>query len=236
MVVLHHVRGVGKEEVGIGLQVDDATIDEELAIALHEIGGRETLAGILHLRVAEGEPDLLYLVFCEETVDDLDVRTEEGDVLQSFVEGLSGPRPHAGSFDIHPDEVHLGIELGKFHRVFSLAAPEFEHDGILILEILFVPLALHIKRNMFHYRKGVLEHVLVCFHVGEFRQFAFAQSLTFLLFTFTQSQPLSSRACPRSHRTGCHEGCRRASWTVDLACRRMSSACLCRDRRYMRLD
>ena len=122
----------------------------------------------------------------------------------------------------------------RSQALFSLAAPEFEHDGILILEILFMPMALHIKRNMFHYRKGVLEHVLVCFHVGEFRQFAFAQSLTFLLFTFTQSQPLSSRACPQSHRTGCHEGCRRASWTVDLACRRMSSACLCRGRRYMR--
>ena len=62
MVVLYHVGGVGKEEVGVGLQMDDAAVDEELAVALHEVGRREALAGVLHLRVAEGEPDLLHLV------------------------------------------------------------------------------------------------------------------------------------------------------------------------------
>ena len=72
VVVLHHVGGVGEEEVGVGLQVDDATVDEEFAITLHEIGGGKTLAGILHLGVGEGEPDLLYFVFREEPLDDRD--------------------------------------------------------------------------------------------------------------------------------------------------------------------
>ena len=35
-------------------------------------------------------------------------------------------------------------------------------------------MALHRKGNVVHYRIGVLEHVLVGFHIGELRQFAFA--------------------------------------------------------------
>ena len=54
-------------------------------------------------------------------------------------------------------------------------------DGIIVVEILLVPVALHLKRNMFHYRIGVLEHVLIGFHVGEFRQFAFAHVLGILV-------------------------------------------------------
>jgi hypothetical protein len=42
------------------------------------------------------------------------------------------------------------------------------------VEILLVPVTLHLKGNMFHYRIGVLEHVLLGLHVGEFRQLAFS--------------------------------------------------------------
>ena len=165
MIVPHHIGGVGEKEVGVGLQMDDATIDEELAIALHEIGRGKALAGILHLRVAEGEPDLLYLVGGEEALDDLDVGTEEGHILQSFVEGLGGSCPHAGSLDVDTDEVHVGVELGELHRIFALATAQFEHDGVLIVEVLLVPVPFHLKRHVFHYRIGVLEDTIVCFHV-----------------------------------------------------------------------
>ena len=45
------------------------------------------------------------------------------------------------------------------------------------MEILFAPVTLHLKGNMFHYRIRVLEHVLIRCHIGEFRQFAFAHVL-----------------------------------------------------------
>ena len=175
--MLHHVGSVGEKEVGVGLQVDDAAVDEKLAVTLHEIRRRETLAGILHLRVGEGEPDLLHLVLGEESLDDLDVGAEESHILQSFVDGLGGPCPHAGSFDVDADEVDVGVALGKFHSVFPFAAAELQHNGILVVEILLVPMTLHIKGNMFHYRIRVLEHVLIGIHIGELRQLAFSHAL-----------------------------------------------------------
>ena len=168
MVVLHHVGGVGEEEVGVGLQVDDAAIDEKLAIALHEIGRRESLAGVLHLRVAEGEPDLLYLVLGKESLDDLDVRAEEGDVLQSFLECLGGTSPHAGTLDVDTDEIDVGVELGELHRVFTLATAQFEHDGVIVVEILLAPVTTHLERHIVNDGKRILEDILVGLHICEF--------------------------------------------------------------------
>ena len=90
---------------------------------------------------------------------------------------VRSPRPHTGTFNIDTDEVHVGVELGELHGIFTLATAQFEHDGVLVLEILLMPVPLHIKRNMFHYRIGVLEHVLIGFHVGELRQLTFSHLL-----------------------------------------------------------
>ena len=174
VVLLHHIGSIGEEEVRVGLEVDDAAIDEELAIAIHEPGGREALAWVLHLRVGEGKPYLLHLARSEEALDDLDVGAQEGYILQSLVEGLCGPSPHTGSLDIDTDEVHVGVELGQLYGVFTLATTQLQNDGVLVVEVLLVPVTLHIKRNMLHYRVRVLEHVLISLHVGEFRQLAFS--------------------------------------------------------------
>ena len=72
-VCLDHVGGIGEEEVGVGLQVDETSVNEKMAVAVHEISTGEPFAWILHLGVAEGKPDLLNLVFGKETVDDLDI-------------------------------------------------------------------------------------------------------------------------------------------------------------------
>ena len=85
VVVLDHQCGVGEEEVGVRLQVDDASVLQKVAVALHEPCGGEPLARVLHLGVAEGEPDFLYLVRGEETVDNLDVSAQEGNVLQTLL-------------------------------------------------------------------------------------------------------------------------------------------------------
>ena len=89
--------------------MDNAAVNQELPIALHEVGGGETFPWVLHLRIAEGEPYLLHFVLGEETLDDLDVRAQEGDILQSFVERLSGTCPHTSPFDIDAYEIHLRV-------------------------------------------------------------------------------------------------------------------------------
>ena len=89
--------------------MDNAVGHEELTIALHEIGGGETLAGVFHLGIAEGKPYLVHLIGSEESLDDLDVGAQESHILQSFVQGLRSTCPHAGSLDVHTDEVHIGI-------------------------------------------------------------------------------------------------------------------------------
>ena len=48
------------------------------------------------------------------------------------------------------------------------------------MEVLVAPVPLHLKGNMFHYRIGVLEHILIGCHIGEFRQFAFAHLLFYV--------------------------------------------------------
>ena len=91
MVLLNEIGGVGEEEVGVGLQMDKPTVGEELTVTIQEPSGRETLAWVLHLRITEGKPYLADFVLREEAVDDLDIGSQEGNVLQAFVQRLCGP-------------------------------------------------------------------------------------------------------------------------------------------------
>ena len=113
----------------------------------------------------------------EASLDDFDIGAQEGHILQSFIEGLGGTSPHAGAFNIDADEVGVWIKLGQFDGVFTFATTQFEYDGVLIVEVLFMPMSLHLNGNMFHYRIGVLEHVLVGCHIGKFSKFTFAHVL-----------------------------------------------------------
>ena len=148
--------------------MNGTVVNQEMAVAVQEEGRRESLAWALHLRVAESEPDFLYLVFAEETVDDFDVSAQESHVGQFFFQSLCGSGPHAGTLDVNTDEVHVGIELGQLYGVFAFAASEFKHDGVVVLEVLLMPVAFHVKGNVFHYRIRVLEHVAIGGQVGEF--------------------------------------------------------------------
>ena len=73
MVGAEHLLGVGEEEVGVGLEVYDALVCEEAAVAAEEVGAGESLGGFLHLGVGEGEPYLADFVGGEELPDELDV-------------------------------------------------------------------------------------------------------------------------------------------------------------------
>ena len=84
-------------------------IDEESAVAFHEERRGKPLAWVLHLRVTKREPYFLHLAIGEKAVDDLDIGAQERDILQSLIQSLRGSRPHTRAFDIHPDEIHIGI-------------------------------------------------------------------------------------------------------------------------------
>ena len=149
--------------------MDHSPIHQEMAVAVHEVGGGEALTRILHLRVAEGEPDLLHLILPEETIDNLDICAQESHVLESFVQGLCSTGPHAGALDIHTHEVHLRVELGQLHGILTLAASQLQYDGVVIVEILFIPVTFHLERDVGHHPIGVLKDILVSLHIGKLR-------------------------------------------------------------------
>ena len=89
--------------------MNDASVDKKTAITLHEVCTGETLAHILHLRIAEREPNLLHLVRTEEAVDDLDVGAKECHILKSVVKSLRCTCPHTCALDVDTDEVDIRI-------------------------------------------------------------------------------------------------------------------------------
>ena len=101
--------------------MNNAPVGKETAVALHKVSAREALAGILHLRVAEGEPYFLYFILGKETVDNFNVRAKESHVLYSLLQGTGGTRPHACALDVHANVVAVRMSLCQLYGVFALA-------------------------------------------------------------------------------------------------------------------
>ena len=159
--------GVGEEEVGISLQMYDAIIDQELAIAVEEEGGGEAFGDLLHLRVGEGEPNLCHFAWGEEIVDELDVRAEEPDVGQSITECFSGSAPHSSSLDIHTDEIHVGEHTAESDAVFSASATQFKNDGAIVMKKIAVPFAIQGVALRGGSLEGGFDDVAIGSHVGK---------------------------------------------------------------------
>ena len=172
LILIHHIRGVGEEEVGVCLEVNHSPINQEATIALKEVGGSEALTRILHLGVREGEPYLLHLAVAEETVNHLDVGAKESHILQSLLQSLSGTSPHPGSLDVHTYEVDMRKQFGKLHCIFALATSQLEHYGVGVMKILLSPTALHLKRHVVDNTIWILEHILIAFHISKLSEFS----------------------------------------------------------------
>jgi hypothetical protein len=123
---------------------------------------------LLHLRVGEGEPDFAHLVGSEEAVDNLDVRAQEGHVLQPVAENFGGAAPHAGPLDVHADEVLVGIESCQPHGIFAASAAQFQHDGIRVLEETACPTAPHFAGHVLGHRIRIFKHVRIIPHISKF--------------------------------------------------------------------
>ena len=171
VVVLNQTGGVGEKEIGVGLQVDDAAVGEEAAIAFQEPRRRQPLAGTFHLRVAERQPYLLHFVGGEETVDELDAGAQECHILDAFLFHHFCAGPHACSLDVNANVVLAGKLLCKPHGILSLAASQLKDDGVIVMEVLLVPLATHGERSLLQFGKGILEDARERLHIGKFLEF-----------------------------------------------------------------
>ena len=76
---------------------------------------------------------MLYLV---------DAGTQERHVLQSLLVALLQSTPDAGAFDVDADIVDLGMHARQPDGIFALATAQLQHDGVIVMEKLLVPLAL----------------------------------------------------------------------------------------------
>ena len=147
--------------------MDSAAVFQELAVAFHEVGGRKAFGGFLHLRVGEREPYLAHFARSEEAVYDFDVGTQEGDIFHARLQGLGSSRPHACPFDIYADEILVGKHASQSHRVLSTAAAQLQHNRIIVLEKLLMPVALHLKRHVVYRRVRIFKHVRITCHIGK---------------------------------------------------------------------
>ena len=50
--------------------------------------------------------------------------------------------------DVYSDEIHVGKQLGQSHGILPFSAAEFQHDGVIVLEIHLAPLPLHGERHI----------------------------------------------------------------------------------------
>ena len=153
--------------------MNKSSVCKEAAVASKEIRRGEAFGGFLHLRVGEGEPDLLHLARSEEAVDNLDVCAQESYVLQPFLQRLCGTAPHTRTLDIHPDEVAVGITAGQPHSILSASAAQLQDYRVVVLEEILTPAPTHLTHNVFELPHRKFEDVRVGCHIGKLGQFPF---------------------------------------------------------------
>ena len=172
---------VGVQEGRVGLEVDEAAGRQDMPVQLEETSRGQALALFLHLRVGEGNPYLGHLAGREERLEQFDGRAQEGDVLQPEFLCPRSACPHAGTLDVDADVVAAGVAHGKVDGVFALAAAQLEHDGVVVVEKVSVPVAAQGKSLLAEHGEGILEHEGNFLHVGEFCEFVLCHGIMRLL-------------------------------------------------------
>src|SRR5210317_2010017 len=77
---------------------------------------------VFNLRIRKGDPYLGNLVFSKASVDKLDLRSQEGNILQATFQSRFRAPPKAGALDVNTDKILVWVLFAKGHRVFTLAA------------------------------------------------------------------------------------------------------------------
>ena len=97
---------------------------------------------------------------------------DEGHIVQAFVAGLGQAAPHAGTFDVNADVIDFGMHPGQSDGVFTLAAAQLQHDGMVVMEKLG-PLAFQRKSLRHDALVGVFKEVVEGLVLRKFLQFVF---------------------------------------------------------------
>ncbi len=153
--------------------MDGAARRQHPRIGREEPGRREALARPLgpELRIGEGDPDLVHLARGEKRTDQLDARTQKTHVAHAALGRGLRTAPHAGALDVDADEVALRRALGQRHRILALAAPQFEHDGTVVMKKIAVPAPLERMIPAEHLVEPGLHQTFECQVLGEPAQF-----------------------------------------------------------------
>ena len=100
-----------------------------------------------------------------------DAGAHKGHIFKVLFDGLRRAGPHTGTLDVEADEILLGITLRQADGIFALAATQLDDDGIVVVEIVCVPLAPQRETVGLQLFEGILENIFIAFHVVELHQF-----------------------------------------------------------------
>ena len=104
---------------------------------------------------------------CGLSGDDLDVGTQESHILHAGLKRFGSSRPHTGAFDIYRDKILIGKHPPQSDGIFATSATQFEYNRVIVLEKLFVPFSLHVKRHIVHCRVRILKDMRITCHIGK---------------------------------------------------------------------
>ncbi len=77
--------------------------------------------------------------------------------------------------------------MGEPHRIFTFAAAELEHNGVVVAEKIIMPFPPERKSFFVEHSERILEHEINRLHIPEFLEFVFAHGpvSSFMYFRLT---------------------------------------------------
>ena len=97
---------------------------------------------LARMRVGEGDPNLSHFVLGEEMLDLVDAGTEKRHILQAFLVRLLQAAPDTGTFDVDTYIINVAMRTSQANRVLTLATTQLQHDGVIVVEEVGMPLPL----------------------------------------------------------------------------------------------
>jgi hypothetical protein len=165
----------------IGFQVDNRLVLQKMLVTFKETCGYQPFQRLFGLGVGESDPYTAYLIAGKERAYKIDAGAEKNRVLYPFAQGLFGSFPHAGPFDVDAYEIVPGIAAGQVDRVFPLATPQLQDDGLVVVKNRLVPPAFHLVIFSKDFFKRRFYHIVEPLHLGKTLQLVFAHVTVFLL-------------------------------------------------------
>ena len=94
------------------------------------------------MRGGEGDPNLSHFILGEEMLDLVDAGTEKRHIIQAFLVRLLQSAPDAGAFDVDTYIINITMGTSQTDGVLTFAATQLQHDGVVVVEEVGMPLPL----------------------------------------------------------------------------------------------